>query len=132
MVLQDGYAPDFMDSPAWIAQLLARWRIESNLCRDMMDDSGLLPTLNTATHARDIDSIREALGLEKIRFWGFSWGSALGGYYATLFPHRIERFVSEGQSRANHTELIAPIMTDMEECSSQCRPASMDRYRSHP
>ena len=36
--------------------------------------------------ARDMDEIRKALGAEQISYFGFSYGSALGVWYATLFP----------------------------------------------
>ncbi|MEU6712771.1 alpha/beta hydrolase [Nonomuraea sp. NPDC046802] len=55
--------------------------------------SWLLPHLTTENAARDMDSIRAALGEEKISYLGYSYGTYLGGVYATLFPQRIKRLV---------------------------------------
>jgi pimeloyl-ACP methyl ester carboxylesterase len=38
-----------------------------------------------------MDSIRAALGQQKISYFGYSWGTYLGQVYATLFPHRLRR-----------------------------------------
>ena len=51
----------------------------------------LLPFMTTADAARDMDSIRAALGAQKISYFGISWGTYLGQVYATLFPHRLRR-----------------------------------------
>ncbi|HEY1347259.1 MAG TPA: alpha/beta fold hydrolase, partial [Streptosporangiaceae bacterium] len=53
----------------------------------------LLPFMTTADTARDMDSIRAALGEQKISYFGYSWGTYLGQVYATLFPHRLRRMV---------------------------------------
>jgi pimeloyl-ACP methyl ester carboxylesterase len=53
----------------------------------------LLPFMTTADAARDMDSIRAALGQSKISYFGYSWGTYLGQVYATLFPQRIRRMV---------------------------------------
>ncbi|SDW51446.1 alpha/beta hydrolase fold [Amycolatopsis xylanica] len=55
--------------------------------------SWLLPHVNAANTARDMDRIRAALGEEKISFAGYSWGTYLGAVYATLFPQRGDRIV---------------------------------------
>jgi pimeloyl-ACP methyl ester carboxylesterase len=52
-----------------------------------------LPFVTTANTARDFDSIRAALGEEKISYLGYSYGTYLGAVYASLFPHRTDRFV---------------------------------------
>jgi pimeloyl-ACP methyl ester carboxylesterase len=43
--------------------------------------------------ARDMDSIRVALGQRQINYFGYSYGTYLGQVYATLFPHRVRRMV---------------------------------------
>jgi len=53
----------------------------------------LLPYLTTANMARDMDSIRVALGQRKLSYFGYSFGTYLGQVYATLFPHQVRRMV---------------------------------------
>ncbi len=53
----------------------------------------LLPYMTTANIARDMDSIRAALGQGQITYFGYSYGTYIGQVYATLFPHRVRRMV---------------------------------------
>ena len=46
--------------------------------------------------ARDMEEIRIALGAEQISYLGFSYGSALGVWYATLFPDSVRAMVVDG------------------------------------
>ncbi|MFF4617554.1 alpha/beta hydrolase [Nonomuraea jabiensis] len=57
--------------------------------------SWLLPHLTTENSARDMDSIRAALGEQKISYLGYSYGTYLGAVYATLFPARVRRLVMD-------------------------------------
>ena len=59
-------------------------------------DADLLPNLNTTNSARDIESMRKALGEDKINYLGFSYGTALGQIYATLFPDNFRSMVIDG------------------------------------
>jgi pimeloyl-ACP methyl ester carboxylesterase len=61
----------------------------------------LFPTVTTTTSARDMDQLRAALGVEKIDFYGTSYGTALGSVYAQLFPHRVGAMVLDGAVDAN-------------------------------
>jgi pimeloyl-ACP methyl ester carboxylesterase len=53
----------------------------------------LLDHMKTTDSARDMDSIRAALGASQINYYGFSYGTYLGQVYATLFPNRVRRAV---------------------------------------
>jgi pimeloyl-ACP methyl ester carboxylesterase len=53
----------------------------------------LLPYMTTEDLARDMDSIRVALGQRQISYYGVSYGTYLGQVYATLFSHRVRRMV---------------------------------------
>ncbi len=53
----------------------------------------LLPYMTTANIARDMDSIRAALGQQQVSYFGYSYGTYIGQVYATLFPHRVRRMV---------------------------------------
>ncbi len=55
--------------------------------------SWLLPHMTTVDNARDMDSIRRALGAPKINFYGGSWGTSLGSTYGQLFPTHVRRMV---------------------------------------
>ena len=43
--------------------------------------------------ARDMDLIRAGMGFEKMSYLGISYGTYLGGVYATLFPENIDSMV---------------------------------------
>ncbi|MGH3274833.1 MAG: alpha/beta hydrolase, partial [Streptosporangiaceae bacterium] len=47
----------------------------------------------TQVLARDLDSIRAALGQQQISFFAFSYGTYLGQVYGTMFPGRVRRMV---------------------------------------
>lgn len=49
--------------------------------------------MTTANMARDLDRIRAALGEEKGNFLGYSYGTALGAAYASMFPTATDRIV---------------------------------------
>ncbi|MBV2355522.1 alpha/beta hydrolase [Streptomyces sp. J2-1] len=53
----------------------------------------VLPYLTTEQSARDMDSVRAALGADRISYFGYSYGTYLGAVYAKLFPRRVHRLV---------------------------------------
>ncbi|MFD3872345.1 alpha/beta hydrolase [Streptomyces sp. NPDC058623] len=53
----------------------------------------VLPYVGTENAARDLDRIRQALGDEKLNYFGISYGTELGGVYAHLFPKNVGRAV---------------------------------------
>jgi pimeloyl-ACP methyl ester carboxylesterase len=55
---------------------------------------GALPAhMKTTDSVRDMDSIRTALGVSRISYYGFSYGTYLGQVYATMFPSHVRRMV---------------------------------------
>ena len=53
----------------------------------------LLPYMTTENIARDMNSIRMALGQKQISYFGYSYGTYIGQVFATLFPHQLRRMV---------------------------------------
>ncbi|MET9344820.1 alpha/beta hydrolase [Nonomuraea sp. NPDC003804] len=49
--------------------------------------------LDTENVARDMDTLRAALGDDKLNYFGTSYGTMLGGVYAGLFPGKVGRFM---------------------------------------
>ena len=66
----------------------------ANMCIESMGPVGGL--LHSEYVARDMDEIRGALGAEQISYLGFSYGSELGVWYATLFPESVRAMVVDG------------------------------------
>lgn len=66
------------------------------------DKDGRLRHVSTANMARDLDRIRAALGEEKASFLGYSYGSALGAAYASMFPERSDRIVLDSNIGDTH------------------------------
>jgi pimeloyl-ACP methyl ester carboxylesterase len=56
---------------------------------------------STAEVARDMEVVRRAVGDKKLTYLGFSYGSALGQYYANMFPARFRALVVDGVLNPN-------------------------------
>jgi pimeloyl-ACP methyl ester carboxylesterase len=57
------------------------------------NDKTLLDNMKTTDTVKDMDSIRAALGAEKMNFYGYSYGTYLGEVYGTLYPNRVRRMI---------------------------------------
>ncbi|MCC2278075.1 alpha/beta hydrolase [Streptomyces sp. ET3-23] len=89
---KDFFAGDFRDrSPEDIQRVLNNSRKFVNDCEQRSD--GLLPYLTTEQTARDMDLFRSLLGEKKISYYGPSYATMIGAYYATLYPQHVERAV---------------------------------------
>ncbi|TYB49952.1 alpha/beta hydrolase [Actinomadura chibensis] len=55
-----------------------------------------LPHVGTVNAARDMDVIRAALGDTKLTYYGASYGTYLGAYYAEQFPKNVRALVLDG------------------------------------
>lgn len=60
------------------------------------DGAALLNHITTIDSAKDMESIRKALGASRLSLYGFSYGTYLGQVYATLFPHKVHKMVLDG------------------------------------
>jgi pimeloyl-ACP methyl ester carboxylesterase len=56
----------------------------------------MLAYIGTTASARDMESIRVGLGVPKLDYLGFSYGTALGAVYATLFPASTGNLILDG------------------------------------
>lgn len=52
--------------------------------------------VGTNNSARDMDAIRRALGEDQVSYFGFSYGSELGGVWATMYPETVRAAVFDG------------------------------------
>ena len=82
----DGY----IDTP----EEIAIGEAAANLCIQSMGPVGGL--LHSEYVANDMDEIRKALGAEQVSYYGISYGSRLGLWYATLFPDSVRAMVVDG------------------------------------
>ncbi|MFD7165831.1 alpha/beta hydrolase [Streptomyces violascens] len=57
------------------------------------NSGGLLPYITTDQAVHDMDLYRSLLGVDKVSYYGPSYATFLGAYYATEFPRRVERVV---------------------------------------
>lgn len=83
---------DTADDPAALAEELAR-EFAAECSRRSGD---IIEYVGTNNSARDMDTIRRALGEETISYLGFSYGSELGSVWATLFPTTVRAAVLDG------------------------------------
>ncbi|MET8850574.1 alpha/beta hydrolase [Amycolatopsis sp. NPDC004625] len=56
----------------------------------------LLSHLSTANVARDLELLRQAVGDATLNFYGYSYGTYLGGTYANLFPAKVRAMTLDG------------------------------------
>lgn len=79
-------------SPENIRAMLDNARIKAEACAK----NSLTPYINSDATARDMDLVRHLLGDEKLNYYGISYGTWLGTWYAGLFPERVGRMLLTG------------------------------------
>jgi pimeloyl-ACP methyl ester carboxylesterase len=85
--------PNYVPStPALEKTWLARTRKYAEDC-GAKNDPALLAHIKTADTARDIDSLRSALGVGQVTVYGISYGTYVSQVYGTLFPQHVRRMI---------------------------------------
>ena len=80
------------DTPDERAALLAFEQEFADACA-ARTPPGLLAHVSTQESARDLDILRAALGEERLTYYGASYGTLLGAWYAEFFGGRVARMV---------------------------------------
>lgn len=75
-----------------LAAMMYNARVTAEACAK----NPLTPDINSDATARDMDLMRHLLGDEKFNYYGISYGTWLGTWYAALFPERVGRMVLSG------------------------------------
>ncbi|KAF6836449.1 alpha beta hydrolase fold family [Colletotrichum plurivorum] len=93
----DLQAPGLLDAhEGAMAEMLVRGNAYSQACEKAMSASGILHHIGTVSAARDMLEVLHLLGYDKLKYWGFSYGTVLGGVFASMWPDKVERLVSDG------------------------------------
>jgi pimeloyl-ACP methyl ester carboxylesterase len=82
------------DDAAEVAANVAAARRLATACEER--SAALLPHLSSRATVDDMDTIRAALGEEKLTYLGFSYGTYLGALYADRYPTRVRALVLDG------------------------------------
>ncbi len=83
------YSPAGWDTPANLANAHYNGRKTAEAC----GKNPLTPYINTDATARDLDLLRGLLGDDRLNYLGYSYGTWLGAWYASLFPEKVGRMV---------------------------------------
>jgi pimeloyl-ACP methyl ester carboxylesterase len=71
-------------------------KVSSYINRCITLNGDVLKYLSTANVARDMNSVREAVGDKKLTYLGFSYGTFLGATIQSLFPGKTRAVVLDG------------------------------------
>ncbi|WP_406642805.1 alpha/beta hydrolase [Amycolatopsis sp. WGS_07] len=99
-------APKYAHNPAEVVEAAEATKKIAQQCAASAS-APVLPYITTANTARDMDQIRAALGESKISYFGLSYGTYLGGVYASLFPDRTDRVVLDSVLGPNGYDITA-------------------------
>jgi pimeloyl-ACP methyl ester carboxylesterase len=96
----------YADGPRDVVATAAKARVVAKQC-GRAATADLLPHMTTANTARDLDRIREALGEQKISYYGVSYGSYLGAAYTSMFPAHSDRIVLDSVLGPRGLDVVA-------------------------
>ncbi|GAB3168007.1 alpha/beta hydrolase [Amycolatopsis stemonae] len=81
-------------SRAEISGTLAGYRDYGQFCKN--NAGSLLNHMSTKDVVRDLDTLRAAVGDQKLTYVGFSYGTLIGSTYAGMFPKQSRAIVIDG------------------------------------
>jgi pimeloyl-ACP methyl ester carboxylesterase len=82
------------DSAAELGEVVANTKRFAAACE--ANSGALLRHVDTISVVRDMDVLRAALGERTLAYFGASYGTYIGAWYADLFPWRVGRMVLDG------------------------------------
>jgi pimeloyl-ACP methyl ester carboxylesterase len=79
----------------------AQWQTAEDVSKAFVDECAqkygdFLNYLGTKNVARDMESVRKALGEDKVTYLGYSYGTAIGQAYADMYPRNVRAMVLDG------------------------------------
>jgi pimeloyl-ACP methyl ester carboxylesterase len=98
-------------TPAGFQALVQEARTFAAGCQK--ESSAELPYVSTVDAAMDIDTLRQALGDQKLTYFGLSYGTSLGATYAQLYPTHVRAMVLDGAMDPS-----VPVLTEINEQSA--------------
>lgn len=105
------YLDDTPDTPEEEALLEEADQGFTDGCKERYGDT--LKFYSTEYTARDMDAIRAGLGDEQLSFLGISYGTYLGGVYATMFPDRVRAMVLDSAYEPNGDTVEQQYLTQL-------------------
>ena len=82
------------DSPAEVTEVVGNLKRFADACEN--NSGPLFRHVDTISVVRDMDVLRAALGEKTLAYFGASYGTYIGAWYAQLFPWRVGRLTLDG------------------------------------
>ncbi|RFA22831.1 peptidase [Subtercola boreus] len=86
--------PGKRGSAEWLTAANASAKAFGDGCKS--GTGALLGTIDTESTVRDLDALRASVGDTGLNYLGYSYGTFIGGEYATLFPDKVRRMTIDG------------------------------------
>lgn len=102
-------------------------------CGEFWREEGVdLAAYNTGENADDLADLAAALGTERLRLWGISYGTHLGLTVIRRHPELVERAILAGVEGPDHTVKLPSYWSDQLERLEQLIAADPDASRRFP
>jgi len=100
-------------SPEGVERIEGETKAFVQRCVDKMGED-FLANVGTASVAKDLDTLRAALGDEKLNYLGYSYGTRIGAEYAEVYPDKVRAMILDGAVDPN----ADPIQSDIDQAEA--------------